>query len=306
MGRGGGMGNPVNVGIAVQADWENREFISNISLNVRRLFDFLIRFEATTKSKLASLNEKLDTLERKLEVLEVQKRGHHNFSIVMMNVLSGHHQNVKLQVRDMSLTLGGRSCRVQYPYALDGAGTLADPRRRHRPFIAVRAVSGSGESSSGEDDDQDKPSKKEEGSSGSAGLSREDLERLVGTDDDAKFSGLDLANLIRKKYGRSYDVTLIKKEFMGRNLLAMNVMWKYREQRSFPLSEEEYLLRLDDVANTLKCWGAVAHVRNTLEKLKERPRIGKVRSKHLHRHGPDRRALKRMDLQVISDGYMEL
>jgi len=92
----------------------------------------------------------------------------------------------------------------------------------------------------------------------------------------------------------------------------MNVMWKYREQvssrldmhdmqfshvllllsatyianniytyimiyqRSFPLSEEEYLLRLDDVANTLKCWGAVAHVRNTLEKLKERPRIGKA------------------------------
>jgi hypothetical protein len=30
------------------------------------------------------------------------------------------------------------------------------------------------------------------------------------------------------------------------------------------------------VANTLKCWGAVAHVRNTLEKLKERPRIGKA------------------------------
>lgn len=28
--------------------------------------------EATTKSKLASLNEKLDILERKLEVLEVQ------------------------------------------------------------------------------------------------------------------------------------------------------------------------------------------------------------------------------------------
>ena len=47
-------------------------------------------------------------------------------------------------------------------------------------------------------------------------------------------------------------------------------------QRSFPLTEEEYLLRLDDVANTLKCWGAVSHIRNSLEKLKERPRIGKV------------------------------
>ncbi|KAJ3678001.1 hypothetical protein LUZ60_001804 [Juncus effusus] len=72
MSRAGGISNPVNVGIAVQADWENREFISNISLNVRRLFEFLLQFEATTKSKLASLNEKLDSLERKLEGLEVQ------------------------------------------------------------------------------------------------------------------------------------------------------------------------------------------------------------------------------------------
>ncbi|KAF8404755.1 hypothetical protein HHK36_009644 [Tetracentron sinense] len=53
-------------------DWENRDFISHISLNVRRLFEFLIQFEATTKSKLASLNEKLDMLERHLELLEVQ------------------------------------------------------------------------------------------------------------------------------------------------------------------------------------------------------------------------------------------
>ncbi|KAH9771470.1 DUF3067 family protein [Citrus sinensis] len=106
-------------------------------------------------------------------------------------------------------------------------------------------------------------------------LLRENLERIVGVD-DSTFSGLDLATLIRKKYGRSYDVQLIKKEFMGRNLLALNVMWKYMEQRSFPLTEEEYILRLDDVANTLKCWGAVSHIRNSLAKLKERPRIGKA------------------------------
>ncbi|XP_031280318.1 uncharacterized protein LOC116138786 [Pistacia vera] len=104
---------------------------------------------------------------------------------------------------------------------------------------------------------------------------RENLERIVGVDDSA-FSGMDLATLIRNKYGRSYDVQLIKKEFMGKNLLALNVMWKYMEQRSFPLTEEEYILRLDDVANTLKCWGAVSHIRNSLAKLKERPRIGKA------------------------------
>lgn len=41
---------------------------------------------------------------------------------------------------------------------------------------------------------------------------RENLERLVGTD-DSSFSGIDLATLIRNKYGRSYDVQLIKKVY---------------------------------------------------------------------------------------------
>lgn len=50
------MGSAVNVGIAVQADWENREFISNISLNVRRLFDFLLRFGAPPRSPFPSLH----------------------------------------------------------------------------------------------------------------------------------------------------------------------------------------------------------------------------------------------------------
>jgi hypothetical protein len=38
------------------------------------------------------------------------------------------------------------------------------------------------------------------------------------------------------------------------------------------------------VANTLKCWGAVSHIRNSLAELKQRPRIGKVRiwSNNLH------------------------
>ncbi|KAL9260337.1 hypothetical protein AKJ16_DCAP21754 [Drosera capensis] len=71
---------------------------------------------------------------------------------------------------------------------------------------------------------------------------RESLERMVGSD-DSNFNGTDLATLIRNK--------------------------------SFPLTEE-YILRLDDVANTLKCWGAVSHIRSSLAKLKERPRIGKA------------------------------
>ncbi|XP_071741469.1 uncharacterized protein [Rutidosis leptorrhynchoides] len=87
---------------------------------------------------------------------------------------------------------------------------------------------------------------------------------------------LYLELILQPSLGRNMEDQLIKKEFMGKNLLALSVMWKYMEQRSFPLTEEEYLMRLDDVANTLKCWGAVSHIRNSLEKLKERPRIGKV------------------------------
>lgn len=39
---------------------------------------------------------------------------------------------------------------------------------------------------------------------------RQNLERIVGSD-DSTFSGIDLATLIRNKYGRSYDIQLIKK-----------------------------------------------------------------------------------------------
>ncbi|XP_019465067.1 PREDICTED: uncharacterized protein LOC109363303 [Lupinus angustifolius] len=145
--------------------------------------------------------------------------------------------------------------------------------RRCRPIFASTTSDGVDPYDS-DDIDNNKSQKDEIGGVNSERL-RDSLEKIVGID-DSKFNGFDLATIIRKKYGRSYDVQLIKKEFMGRNLLALNVMWKYMEQRSFPLTEEEYILRLDDVANTLKCWGAVSHIRNSLAKSKERPRIGKA------------------------------
>lgn len=146
--------------------------------------------------------------------------------------------------------------------------------RKYRPPFCD-AVDDRMNSDDPEDENDGKESPKGESGGVNSEMIRQNLEKIVGKDDSG-FSGLDLATLIRNKYGKSYDVQLIKKEFMGRNLLALNVMWKYMEQRSFPLTEEEYILRLDDVANTLKCWGAVSHIRSSLEKSKERPRIGKA------------------------------
>ncbi|CAL9112527.1 unnamed protein product [Musa textilis] len=201
----------------------------------------------------------------------------------MMSVISSHPQNLPLRVFDSSIKsrLSKIQCLGYSVTELPPGGTPSGKlqqlisshgRTQCSRLVIVRAVSDEAESNSSDDDEKDLESKKEEVN---GGLSRDYLERIIGID-DSTFSGMDLATLIRKKYGRSYDVQLIKKEFMGRNLLAMNVMWKYMEQRSFPLTEEEYILRLDDIANTLKCWGAVSHIRNSLAKSKERPRIGKA------------------------------
>eukprot|EP00262_Sarcandra_glabra_P020324 TRINITY_DN802_c0_g1_i1.p1 TRINITY_DN802_c0_g1~~TRINITY_DN802_c0_g1_i1.p1 ORF type:complete len:226 (+),score=31.71 TRINITY_DN802_c0_g1_i1:94-771(+) len=205
----------------------------------------------------------------------------------MTSVLSSHPRNWSLLVQEnCSKSRFNKAFGLEYSGVCFPSGGVSFARRQYIDRLQGRIthfrpvfsrVVDDGNLGDGEDEgDQDEESSQNERAAGMNNeFFREDLERIVGND-DSTFNGVDLATLIRNKYGRSYDVQLIKKEFMGRNLLAMNVMWKYMEQRSFPLTEEEYLLRLDDVANSLKCWGAVSHIRNSLAKLKERPRIGKA------------------------------
>ncbi|KAI8560705.1 hypothetical protein RHMOL_Rhmol04G0277500 [Rhododendron molle] len=199
----------------------------------------------------------------------------------MMNILGSHPCTWSLQAREQRFSkvlcfwyynpdfYFKDSVFLQCPCIATGSKRST---RIHQPIFSRTMDDGVDPADS---DDSNEGSSEDETEAVNSEMVRENLERIVGKDDSA-FSGLDLATLIRNKYGRSYDVQLIKKEFMGRNLLAMNVMWKYMEQKSFPLTEEEYLLRLDDVANTLKCWGAVSHIRNSLATSKERPRIGKA------------------------------
>ncbi|XP_034696350.1 uncharacterized protein LOC117922331 isoform X2 [Vitis riparia] len=108
------------------------------------------------------------------------------------------------------------------------AGSSHQSARRCRPIFSSTVDDGMDPDDSEDGIDKKQPSNGELGGVNSE-MIRENLERIIGSD-DSTFSGLDLATLIRNKYGRSYDVLLIKKEFMGRNLLALNVMWKYMEQ----------------------------------------------------------------------------
>ncbi|VVA98269.1 unnamed protein product [Arabis nemorensis] len=203
----------------------------------------------------------------------------------MMSIVSSHHhcQPSIIQERCGIGTISKVSCsrhcgpcfsgRLAFSHKVCLKGTCGNTARRR--ISRICSVVDDDGMNPDDSDDEEKESLDDKTERQANDMNRANLERMVGSDDSA-FNGLDLATLIRQKYGRSYDVQLIKKEFMGRNLLAMNVMWKYREQRSFPLTEEEYILRLDDVANMLKCWGAVSHIRNSLAKSKERPRIGKA------------------------------
>ncbi len=85
-------------------------------------------------------------------------------------------------------------------------------------------------------------------------------------------TGEELRQIILAKWGYSYDVQLRRIE--GRILA--QIMWRYQEQVSFPLSEADYLQHLDHVAAYLNDWGVVEQVQDFIQATKARPRLGKV------------------------------
>jgi hypothetical protein len=86
------------------------------------------------------------------------------------------------------------------------------------------------------------------------------------------FTGAELRQLIIAKWSYSYDVQLRKQP----NKIYLQVMWRYLEQASFPLSEEEYDAHLEMIANYLNAMGGEQQVIDFIESTKEKPRLGKA------------------------------
>jgi hypothetical protein len=86
------------------------------------------------------------------------------------------------------------------------------------------------------------------------------------------FTGAELRQLIIAKWSYSYDVQLRKQP----NKIYLQVMWRYLEQVSFPLSEDEYDAHLETIANYLNAMGGVQQVIDFIEVTKEKPRLGKA------------------------------
>jgi hypothetical protein len=85
-------------------------------------------------------------------------------------------------------------------------------------------------------------------------------------------TGQDLRQLMLNKWGYSYDIQL--RRIQGK--IFVQVMWKYLEQASFPLSETEYLDHLDTVASYIQAWGGEVQVETFIQTTRDRPRLGKA------------------------------
>jgi hypothetical protein len=56
--------------IQVQKDWDDREFVEIIQLNILKITSFLNQFDLSIRYKMSTLNEKLNKLERTIEYVE--------------------------------------------------------------------------------------------------------------------------------------------------------------------------------------------------------------------------------------------
>ena len=54
----------------VQQDWEEREFVEVIQLNILQIATFLNTMEVTIKGKLANMNDRLVLIERQIQFVE--------------------------------------------------------------------------------------------------------------------------------------------------------------------------------------------------------------------------------------------
>lgn len=88
----------------------------------------------------------------------------------------------------------------------------------------------------------------------------------------APLSGTELIAVLRERWQVSYDLQLVQR----RGRLYLQVMWAYLEQQSFPLSPQDYALRLEEVAAALNGMGTAAQVRRWLRTTAGKPRLGRA------------------------------
>lgn len=85
-------------------------------------------------------------------------------------------------------------------------------------------------------------------------------------------TGEELRAALVDKWGYSYDVQL--RQTGGK--IYLQIMWRFAEQASFPLSEAEYLAHLTTIVSYLNDWQVTEQVLRAIQENRNKPRLGKA------------------------------
>ena len=77
---------------------------------------------------------------------------------------------------------------------------------------------------------------------------------------------------LKKRWDVTYDLQVVVRQ----KRLYLQIMWAYLEQQSFPLNEEEYKYHLNQVLEIVNRLGQAGVVREWLNTINQRPRLGKA------------------------------
>jgi len=64
-----------------------------------------------------------------------------------------------------------------------------------------------------------------------------------------------LKELLMQKYGKSFDMSFVRRDLPGKTFVSLNIFYAHLGQRSFPMTEKEYSDKLDGIAALLSMWG---------------------------------------------------
>ena len=139
-------------------------------------------------------------------------------------------------------------------------GAPAVPARR------VRASAAAGGNDDGDDDDDlfsflEAQMAEEDAGSSAGGVATADS-AAGAPEPGSPMTGEELRGLVVAKWGKLYDTRIHQRRDQFNKLgLYLQVMWKFVGQKSFPMTEAQYVEQLDAVAELLTEWGAQDEVR---------------------------------------------
>ena len=82
----------------------------------------------------------------------------------------------------------------------------------------------------------------------------------------------EVMGCLRRRWGVTYDLKLLIK----RDRIYLQMMWGFLEQQSFPLDEETFRENLNRILEIINRSGQSDFVRNWLENVQAKPRLGRA------------------------------